>query len=377
MMRLRAVILAVLCGFAVSAQSPAAEPSGAELPAGTAAYIEGGVELLRSGEYLGAVEVGTAIYQFDTIQTAEDGYIEIEMSVPEGGSTVKVGSDTVFYFEGSPRKSSRPRTTFQLLRGSLRFKVGRLASNESLNVQGDTALMGVRGTEFTVDTAPDRSVLVTVSEGEVVTQSGRRSAQLRPGTAALIDAQSGISLEAVEVEDIELYRQFWRKLRLDALKINARLSIHRYAGRLDRLLPRLEAALDDLDDKKAVLRRWAAAADGAAPSPGMAAAMRDKMELSRGVLELRSVLPSAERVFQTLVGLEAAYREGSAEGSFEGGQYPNAAAFYRKFNRNRHQIRRHLSRARGILRVYRAVDRASGVFPDSSGPSIADTLPTL
>ena len=376
MMILRTTALAAALAAGVfSALS--AQQAGVQRILGTAVFIEGGVQVIRSGEYLPDVDVGLKIYEFDSVETGDDGYIEIDMSVPAAGSTVKVLENTVFYFEGSPRKSSRPRTTFQLLRGSLKFKVGRLASNESFNVQTDTALMGVRGTEFGVDTSPDRSVLVTVSEGGVSARSGRRGLEARPGTAVLIDAQSEISSTPVAVEDIDLYRRFWRGLRLDALKINARLSIRRYAGRLDELVPRLEGAVNDLAAKRALLERWAAVADGDAPLPGIGAAIRDKRELSRAFLELRAVLPMAERVFQTLIGLEQAHRDGFAEGPFEGGDYPNAAAFYREFNRRKGRIGGNLSRARNMLRIYRAIDRASGAFTDSSGPSLADTLPSL
>ena len=374
-MILRITALAALAAGAFSVLS--AQQAEVQRILGTAVFIEGSVQVIRSGEYLPDVDVGLKIYEFDSVETGDDGYIEIEMSVPAAGSTVKVLENTVFYFEGSSRESSRPRTTFQLLRGFLKLKVGRLASNESFNVQTDSALMGVRGTEFGVDTSPDRSVLVTVSEGGVSARSGRRSLEARPGTAVLIDAQSKISSAPVAVEDIDLYRQFWRGLRLDALKINARLSIRMHAGRLDELVPRLEGAVDDLMAKRAVLERWAAVVVGDAPLPDIGAAIRDKRELSRAFLELRALLPMAERVFQTLIGLEQAYRDGFAEGPFEGGDYPNAAAFYREFNRRKGRIGGNLSRARSMLRIYRAIDRASGAFPDSSGPSLGDTLPSL
>ena len=353
--------------------------ASADSALGTISYMEGAVEVTRDGDFLSprTVDIGLVIREFDTVETGEDAYVEVEMSAPAAGSLVKVHPGTAFYFEGTSRESSRFRTTFQLLRGALRLKVGRLASGESFNVQTDTAVMAVRGTEFTVDMAADRSILVGVPEGRVNIRSGTRSVDAEPGVVAFVDERSMLSAATVEPEDIDLYRQYWRNLRLDALKINAGLSIQQYARQWEHVHPRLETAMEELVSEEEIFRRWAAVADGTQDSPGLATAIRDKRELSRAFLELRATLPMAERTFQTLVGLEQAYRDGYAQGSFQAGEYADAAAFYQAFHPNKSRIRRMLSLSRRMVRLYRFIDRATGAFPDSSGPSLSDTIPTL
>ena len=356
-----------------------ASMAAAQATVGVVSYIEGGVDVSRNGEFLDPdlIEIGLTIEEFDTVETGPNGYVEVEMTAPSAGSLVKVRPDTAFYFEGTPRESSRFRTTFQLLRGSLALKVGKLTSGESFGVQTDTAVMAVRGTEFNVDMAPDRSVLVSVPEGRVESQTDTRTVMAQPGTVAAIDERASMSAVAVEAEDIDLYREYWRGLRLEALKINARLSIQQYARQWDQQLPRLENAMRELGSHDEIFRRWIRVARGQADPPATGQAVRDKRALSRGMLELRAVLPVAERTFQTLVGLEEAYRDGYAEGPFMAGSYRNAAAFYRSFQADKAKMRRMLSAARWMIRIYRVIDRQAGGFPDSGGSGLMSTLPAL
>ena len=336
---------------------------------GVISYLEGDVTVLRDGDFLnpGNVDIGLRIEEFDTVETGSDGYVEVEMDAPGAGSLVKVRPDTAFYFEGTPRESSRFATTLQLLRGSLGLKVGKLASNEDFRVQTDTAVMAVRGTEFNVDMAADRSVLVSVPEGRVESRTDTRTVTAEPGIVAAIDESSPLRTIAVDADDIDLYREYWRGLRLEALKINAKLSIQQYAGQWERQLPRLEAAMRELASHEDIFVKWSRIAAGEAPVPSRAEVIRDKMALSRGMLELRAALPVAERTFQTLVGLEDAVRRGFAEGRIDLGAHRNAASFYRDFQADKGKMERILGGARRMIRIYRVIDRASGSVGDASG----------
>lgn len=347
----------------------------AESAVGIISYLEGSVDVSRNGRYLspGNVEIGLRIEQSDTIETGSKGYVEVEMSAPSAGSLVKVQSDSAFYFESSPKQASRFETIFQLLRGSLSLKVGRLSSRESYKVQTDSAVMAVRGTEFNVDIAPDRSVLVTVPEGRVESKTDRRTVMAQPGTVAAVDDQAQMSAVSVAPSDINLYRQYWQGLRLDALKINARLSIQQFSRQWDQQLPRLEKAMRELETHDDIFRRWERIIRDDADIPPTGDVIRDKRALSPGMLELRAILPVAERTFNTLIGLEDAYRQGFAQGPFQAGNYSDAADFYRSFRSDRDEMRNMLASARYMIRIYRVIDGSSGGFPGSNAPSIMST----
>lgn len=347
----------------------------AESAVGVVTYTEGKVDISRNGRYLspGNVDIGLSVETSDTIETGSDGYVEVEMNAPSAGSFVRVQPNSSFYFESTPKKSSRFATVFQLLRGSLSLKVGRLASRESYSVQTDSAVMAVRGTEFNVDMAADRSVLVTVPEGKVESKTDRRTIVAQPGTIAAVDDQAQLSAVSVGPSDIDLYRQYWQGLRLDALKINARLSIQQYSRQWDQQMPRLKNAVAELESHSRVFRRWELIVQNNEELPPTADVIRDKRELSPGMLELRAILPVAERTFNTLVGLEDAYNQGFAPGPFQAGNYSNAAAFYRSFSSDKAEMRNLLARARWMMKVYRVLDGSSGGFPGSSSPDIMST----
>ena len=337
--------------------------AGAEVTVGTISFMEGKVEITRNGRFIapGKVDVGFTLQMFDTIETGKDGYVEVDMTAPAAGSRVKVRQETSFYFEGTPRKSSFFRTTFHLLRGALGIKVGKILRRESYKVQTDKAVMAVRGTEFTVDMAQDRSVLVTASEGRVEVQASVQTRKVEPGVVAIIEEDKKVSLAKVRPGDIAQYRERWQQSRLEALQINADLSIQHYAALWNRQFPRFEAAMKELAAHNSIFRRWDAIAAGRMDRPPVSRVIRDKWAISRGMLELRSTLPLTERTFFTLIDLEGVYREEES---------PNAKQFYRTFGGNKRRVRKMLSKARNMIRVFRVMD-------GTANPSIMDTLPRL
>lgn len=347
----------------------------AESAVGVISYLEGDVEVSRGGRYLspGNIDIGLAIEPSDTIETGSNGYVEVELTAPAAGSLVKVRPGSAFYFETSTQSGSKIETLFQMLRGSLSLKVGKLSSRESYKVQTDSAVMAVRGTEFNVDMAADRSVLVTVPEGSVESKTDKRTVLAQPGTVAVVDDQAQISAMSIAPDDIDLYREYWQGLRLDALKINARLSIQQYSRQWDQQLPRMENAMRELASHDDIFRRWERVMQGDADVPPTGNAIRDKREVSPGMLELRAILPSAERTFNTLVGLEDAYRQGFAEGAFQAGNYNNARDFYRAFQSDKSDMKDMLARARWLVRIYRVMDSSASGFPDSNSSNIMST----
>lgn len=344
---------------------------------GIITFIEGEVSLTRDGELLNSHNLfpGFSIRMFDTLETGRKSHVEVAMSTPSAGSTLKVMPKTVFYFETTPSKSSWLRTTFQLLRGALRFKVANLLSKESYNVQTDNALMAVRGTEFTIDLSPDRSTLLTVVEGRVELKSRIKNSQVIPGIVATVDERSALTTSKVHPSEIEKYRQYWQNSRIEALKINADLSIEQYARMWEREFPRFERAVQELSRYDSIFQRWSEIEAGRIPTPSNSAAIQDKIALSRGMINFRSALPLVERAYHTLVGLEEFYNAGYAQKTFRGtGRYVDARDFYRSFQKDKIRIREMLSKSRKMIRIYRLIESSVGF---SSGSGLLDTIPTL
>jgi hypothetical protein len=336
--------------------------ASAQSAVGVLSYVEGEVSVTRSGEIVDArdVRIGMTIEEFDTLETGLDGYAEVEMNAPSAGSLVRVNADTAFYFEGGSSQDPKKQTLFQLLRGSLGLKVGRLTSRESYSVQTDTAVMAVRGTEFNVDMAADRSVLITVPEGRVESEVDNQTVIAEPGIIAAVDTDADLTALAIDAEDIELYREYWSNLRLEALKINAGLSISNMPGNGTASCRGWNPRWNKSPPTAESMTKWARVMRGEAEAPSLEEAIRDKRDISRGILELRAILPVAERTYHTLVGLEEAYRMGYAQGPFQAGSYSNARAFYRAFERDKAKMQSILAAARWTVRIYLVIDRATG-----------------
>ncbi len=349
--------------------------AAAEGVVGSILYMEGTVDVSHRGAYLNwsDVDIGLDIENFDVIETGPDGYVELEIRSPvSGGSVVKVAGDTSFYVEAAPRSGGRQSTTFELMRGSLSLKVSRLAGNESLDVSTETTVMGVRGTEFTVTIAPDRGYLVTVPEGKVACTNPRQEAFAEPGTVCEWAPGGALTEVAVPVAELEAYTEKWRNLRLEALRIDGRLSTRYYAGQYSTYLPQFLSAGEELERNAGIFARYAEYME-AGEMPPMSQATMDKMTVSRGIFALRSALPVMEQIYYALVELEKWHGQGVGTGDI-GGEFGTTQAFYRTFNRQRDSIRTLLVRARWYYRVYGYIDRASTGGLPGGGLDAADIL---
>ena len=338
----------------------------AQSATGIISYLEGEVAVAQNGSYLSPddITIGLEVGAFDTIETGADGYVELQMNTPASGSRVRVRPSSTFYFENTRRTPKASSMVFQLLRGSLALKVGKLLKLDSYGVQTDYAIMTVRGTDFSVDISQDRSALISVSEGSVRSKVLGRSVLVEPGLVALVDQNASLSTEAVDSDELELYRQFWHRKRLEALKINASLSIEHYSRLWDQQLPRLRSAMAGLESHIEIFRRWADFADSPeAVPPPTSEIIRDEITLSREMLALRSILPVAERTYYTLLGLKDAYERGYAQEQFSAGQYRDAADFYDSFQAYEVEMRSILTRARWMREIYEVLRLRETTFP--------------
>jgi len=336
---------------------------------GIISYFEGEVAVAKNGAYLDPDEVtiGLEVGPFDTVETGADGYVELQMNAPASGSRVRVRASTTFYFENTPRTLRASNMVFQLLRGSLALKVGKLLRLDSYTVQTDYAAMTVRGTDFSVDISQDRSTLVLVSEGSIRSRAFGKSVLVEPGIVALVDQNARLSTEKVDRADLEMYRQFWHRRRLEALRINTSLSIQHYSRLWDQQLPRLRGAMTNLESHIEIFRRWADFADSPdRVSPPISEIIRDEMVLSRGMLALRSILPVIERTYYTLLGLKEVYEQGYAQGQFSSGRYRDAEEFYLSFEAV--EMRSILTRARWMIEIYGLLSSEKTSFSNSNIP---------
>jgi hypothetical protein len=123
--------------------------------AGVVKRVQGSVTLQRDGQAL-PVAAGTPVQVGDRLVTAADASVGVTMGddslVTVGPASTLVVSQ--FRFDSTTNDGN---LVLGLLKGTLHFISGLIAkqSPQNVNVQTRNALMGVRGTEFIVDTRED------------------------------------------------------------------------------------------------------------------------------------------------------------------------------------------------------------------------------
>jgi hypothetical protein len=328
---------------------------------GTIVYLEERVEIDRNSERIPSwdVFIGMGVENYDLLRTDERGYAEVEVDDPRSApAIVRISPNTTFYFEMN--KVGRDQTTtIGMITGSLSVKVAKLSTRQNVEVATESALMGVRGTDFDVTLSPGGDILITAEEGRVscIDESGQELFA-EPGT--VVEKRPGELFREVPVavSDLETFQKDWYADRLEVFKSNALQAIKFYAGRYLRLKNRFDSAYNDLQQESQILRKWYAE-DRRQEIGGRMETMREKKELIGDLLELRKILYIFERIYFRLVELEGYYRQGYGRGQIGSGL--SSAAFFSRFDREKQVLGEQMDEIRYITKLY--AKRNDGNFP--------------
>ena len=266
--------------------------------------LDGSLSISRNGEFLNEDEIdyGTEIFSYDIIQTGSDGYIEILVETPVSQEVyVRILEDSTLFMEHAIKKQS-PQTTLNLHRGAIQTRAAALISGSQLNIKTDSSVMGVRGTVFSVITAPDTSLLVTCREGRVQCSTDGSDEYIQPGSIYEKDTSNTTYVKNLDPGSIDAYIRDWQKARLDALLINGAVSLEYYSDRYLQSAPGFLETYAELSSKRDIFQKWERIIKEN-ESVTMGEATRDKISLSNGIIRLRSRLPMMEHIFYTLYDL--------------------------------------------------------------------------
>lgn len=340
-----------------------ASVAGAGDRVGEASYVDGTVDVYRAGQQLaaGAVDIGSPVENYDILRTGRNGTIEVTLtSGPSPDTTIRVDPNTSFTVEVGKVKG-QPNATVNMISGSISLKVRKMAGSGAVEIKTESAIMGVRGTEFTVTTPPSGDILITCTEGEVACkdESGTELSA-RPGTAVEKIAGQRLRTIPVAVSSLKAFQSQWNTDRVAALKSNAARAIQNYATRYDELSKRFDAEYRTLMGQADVLNTWAAEDErGQAPAANSASTMSEKKRIIGSLLKLRATLFVFERVYFRLIELEEYHRDGYGRGRLTGGTTTDD--FFARVAGERGQLAKRLSRVQYAARLYAA--RNDGEFP--------------
>ncbi len=231
----------------------------AEQPCAEISNMSGKGTLTHNGKVV-KLDLGMKIYNNDLIKTQDKSKVEIKPMKNTGfAGTINVAANTAFYFKLADVKG-QPSTTLDLMAGQVGMKVAKLTGSPSAQVKTDSAVCGVRGTEFSVIAPSSGNVLVTCDEGEVglLGMDGDEAAvgpNAKDGQAAERRAGDRFKSLPVTVSSLEQFRDNWYAEEMGVLLSNPSKSINQFAGFYLKKKPAFEAAYAQLA-KSAAFAKW-------------------------------------------------------------------------------------------------------------------------
>lgn len=165
-------------------------------PVGNVQSLLGRADVSRAGRPAVALAAGDSLYAQDTLRTKKDSALIVIMS---DGSRLTLGENNrlvIAEYTIEDEDSTAPAARLELLRGRLRSLVTETFGERrgSFEVKTGNAVMGVQGTEFTVDARPSITrVLVHSSKVSVEQIAGGRRRLLSDNGYAVVRRDQGPS----------------------------------------------------------------------------------------------------------------------------------------------------------------------------------------
>jgi hypothetical protein len=354
---------------AAAAVTPAAQGEApVEIPPtiGAVSYLDGGVAVTRDGKVLATdqVAIGLDVQNFDTVATAKDGTVEVEITSPVcPGAVLRVDPNTTFVLEVSRVGDSTNRSDYTVLRGSLGFKVKKITGNQEVVVRTDNSVLGVRGTEFRVVTTPTGDTLVTCREGSVEVRDAARSTIARPGTAVEKIADEAFRAIPVTPETADGFERSWYAGRIEALRANALRAIRSYAERYEQARSRFDTAfLSLVNDNADLIRKWIRE-DREGRVGTTAEQMSEKKQIVGSLFRVQRELVLLEPLWYRLSELQSYHEQGVGRGEVRPGL--STQDFFARLESDRPDIEQNLQYVRYTEKLY--ARRNGGTFPTAPG----------
>jgi hypothetical protein len=345
---------ACTCGVFAASSAPKSEDT-----IGSISYLEGTVSMVRDGADLDGVAIGQDLQTFDLVKTGSDGQAELAIKSPKlPAMTIKMSPDTQFSLEVGD-VNGRLESTIGILGGQIALKVSKLLSTQSVKVKSDSAVMGVRGTDFTVIAPETGDVLVTCDEGEVtVTDDQGKDLTAIPGT--VVEKRPGEVYRTVPVAatGLDQFRTQWRTERGQFVQANALRLIQANARLYLRLNREFNTEHQELSRSQAIMRKWAFE-DRAGRIGTSAEVARERQIIGALLVRLRRTAFQLERVAFRLERLQVFHDRGVGVGAIDGGV--TTKVFYAQIARERRDVAQKLALTRFLTKQY--LKRNGGRLP--------------
>lgn len=296
---------------------------------GEVVFTEGKVSVHRAGKALSPLDIGDVVYAYDVVMTGPASLAQVDLgSGRPGGAFIRLSENTAFYFDTKELSAEQRRTVLQLLSGSIALKVEKLAGG-SFSVASDTAVLGVRGTEFIIDTIPDGSILVSCLEGAVAIQDSEgQAASAQPGRA-VVSRGAGLETATVAASELARFRSGWRLESFAGFAGQALRYTSGFAATLDAGRREFDAAQASLRSQGATLRLWREA-KSSGRIPRFTEWTTEKKAIGGILFESLKTLFVMERPYYRLLELQSLHQGGTGVGTLQDGR--TTKEFFNQFD---------------------------------------------
>ncbi len=320
---------------------------------GVITYMTGDMELVRDGEFYDQYDlyVGFEIENYDQISTGSDGELWIELTSLSGSeSELKISSGTAFYIEMS-KIDEQDTTTIGMIIGSLFCSVQKLLGTDQYEIETDAATMGVRGTNFSVESSVAGDILITCDEGRVsiANPDGGPEYFAEPGNVVEKQADATFRSIPVAISDLQSFRSQWITERISAFRANALRVIQQFAARYKELRDEFNSEFKALMTKTAVLEKWFQEYEDGDIGTKMER-MRERREIIGHLFDIRRVLFIFERIYYRLIELKSYHDEGYGIGQLADGT--TTTQFFIMLENQKQELARRVAKVRFIMKLY-------------------------
>jgi len=329
---------------------------------GEVSYLQQGATLVRNTKPM-QVDFSSPIENYDLVKTDSSGLVEIhfyEATGIQGSLLVKPSSS--LYIDLS-LLSEGGKARIELLSGSVTQKAIKLTGKSSFEVRAGNVSMGVRGTTFEVETAPDGSILIACEEGQVRCEAEDGTTLFaEPGSAVESTPERGFRNIPIMFQDLETFRRNWHAERIEAFRGNPHRALRNFANRYLEMKEKFDEAYKALLARYEILDKWFRE-DRAGRIGAMSEVLREKRLIVGPLLHLRKSSFLFEKVYYRLVELREYYKQGMIRGDLGNGM--TAEQFFRRFDNEAVDLEEKMNVFRHTLKLF--AKRNDGV-------SIIDTM---
>jgi len=331
---------------------------------GQITYAEGSYDIIRGETVMTQDEIsmGDSIETMDQVRTKSGGKLEITLySSTNTPAIITVSEKTVFSMEIAARSSAQ-KSTLDLITGRIVVNVNKILGTSEFRVRTDTAVMGVRGTVFTVTATAQGDVLTICTQGKVECSEESSKFIAEPGNA--VERRNDTALRSIpRVSNPGAFQDQWMTERIGVMKANLGKAISSLGQRYVDLYSVYSNAYSDLMAQKTLLQKWYQE-DRQGKTGSRIDVMREKKVLLPILMRMRKAAFILERVYYRLDEMVDYFKAQPLDGRLPSGI--TYAEFVRRFENDRVNLFIKFNAYRNVVRLYAL--RNEGMIPFGDDP---------